>query len=385
MTSDRLMTSTRTTLAHHLRRGSVSTARSARRLTACLALPMTVVLLAACGNGSPDSASGSGGDSADAAIEGISQELIEAAQEEGGVVLYAGGHTRPGLEVLQERMQELFGIQVTFTREDSGATANAISAELASGTVNADAVSLTDPGTMQAWAEEGVIADADVPNLDDVSEGLDDPDNPQVPYSLVPLGIMYNSANTDAEDLPTTWEELASEDFGAIISADPGASGTALAYYTMIAGLHGDEWLEQLAERQISVTDSSLALAQLVLTGEADIGIPAIESAVISAAEEGEPLEIAFMEDGVPSFASELAMLADAPHPNAAKLLVQYHLSEDFQTALAEKGGRSVLAGGPQPPNGADLSDATLLTADLAEIESRGSEVVARFAELFNR
>jgi iron(III) transport system substrate-binding protein len=365
----------------------VSNHRPVRRLFACLAVPMTVVLVSACGNGSTSSDSGSGseGGGSDAAIEGISEELIEAAQEEGGVVLYAGGHTRPGLELLQQRMQELFGIQVTFTREDSGAIANSISAELASGTVNADAVSLTDPGTMQAWADEGVIADADVPNLDDVTEGLDDAGNPQVPYSLVPLGIMYNSANTDADDLPKTWEELASQDAGAIITADPGASGTALAYYTMITGLHGEEWLEELSQRQVSVTDSSLALAQLVLTGEADIGIPAIESAVISAAEEGEPLEIAYMEDGVPTFASELAMLADAPHPNAAKLLVQYHLSEDFQAALAEQGGRSVLAGGPQPPTGADLSDATLLTADLEEIEGRGSEVVARFAELFNR
>ncbi|MGY5882679.1 ABC transporter substrate-binding protein [Modestobacter lacusdianchii] len=365
----------------------MSTHGPARRLSSCLTIPLAVVLVAACGNGSDSSASGagSGGSGGAAAVEGIDPALVEAAQEEGGVVLYAGGHTRPGLELLQQRMQDVFGIQVTFTREDSGAIANSISAELASGSVNADVVSLTDPGTMQDWADEGVIADAGVANLDDVREGLDDPGNPQVPYSLAPLGIMYNSANTDPADLPTTWEELATGDFGAVISADPGASGTALAYYTMVTGLYGEEWLEQLAGRQVAVTDSSLALAQLVLTGEADIGIPAIESAVISAADEGEPLEIAFMEDGVPSFASELAMLTDAPHPNAAKLLVQYHLSEDFQAALAEQGGRSVLEDGPQPPDAADLSEVTLLTADLSEIESRGGDVVARFAELFNR
>ena len=363
----------------------MSTRHSSRRLISGLSVSLAVVLLAACGNGTSASETDSGEGSGGAAIEGISEELIAAAQEEGGVVLYAGGHTRPGLELLQEEMQELWGIQVTFTREDSGAIANSVSAELASGSLNADAVSLTDPETMQQWADDGVIADAEVPNLDDVTEGLDDPDNPQVPYSLVPLGIMYNSAETDPADLPTTWEELASGDYGAVVSADPGASGTALAYYTMITELYGEEWIDQLATRQVSVTDSSLALAQLVLTGEADIGIPAIESAVISAAEEGEPLEIAYMEDGVPTFASEVAMLTDAPHPNAAKLLVQYHLSEEFQTALAEQGGRSVLVDGPQPPTGADLSDATLLTAGLAKISERGQGVVDRFATAFNR
>ncbi|MGY1718909.1 ABC transporter substrate-binding protein [Blastococcus sp. SYSU DS0552] len=355
-----------------------------RRLTTCLAVPAAVLLVAACGNGS-EGTSGSGGDSAAAEIEGISQELITAAQEEGGVVLYGGGHTRPGVELLQERMQELFGIQLTFTREDSGAVANSVEAELASGSLNADVVSLTDPETMMQWAEDGVIADAEVPNADELIDGLDNPDDPQVPYSLVPLGLMYNSANTDPADLPTTWEELANGDYGTIVSADPGASGTALSYYTTLSGELGEGWLEQLAQRDVIVTDSSLALAQLVLTGEADLGIPAIESAVISTAAEGEPLAIAFMEDGVPTFTSELAMLAEAPHPNAAKLLVQYHLSEDFQTALTELGGRSVLQDGPQPAEGADLSDATLLPADLEEIASRGDEVVARFASLFGR
>jgi iron(III) transport system substrate-binding protein len=363
----------------------VSTRPSSRRVSSLLALPLSVVLVAACGNGSEPAAEGDGEAAGAAEIEGISEELITAAQEEGEVVIYAGGHTRPGVELLQERMQELFGIDVTFTREDSGAIANSISAELASGQLNADVVSLTDPGTMAEWAEDGVITDADVPNLDALIEGLDDPDNPQVPYSLVPLGIMYNSANTDAADLPSTWEEFANSAEGTIVSADPGASGTALAFYTTLTGLYGNEWFEQLAERDVIVTDSSLALAQLVLTGEADIGVPAIESAVISAAQEGEPLAIQFMEDGVPTFTSELAMLADAPHPNAAELLVQYHLSEDFQSALAELGGRSVLEGGPQPAEGADLSEATLLPADMEEIGTRGDQVAARFAELFNR
>lgn len=365
--------------------GTVFASRSPRRrLTLCLAVPSAVLLVAACGNGS-EGASGSGGDSTAAEIEGISQELITAAQEEGGVVLYGGGHTRPSVELLQEKMQELFGIQLTFTREDSGAVANSVEAELASGSLNADVVSLTDPETMMQWAEDGVIADAEVPNADELIDGLDNPDDPQVPYSLVPLGLMYNSANTDPADLPTTWEELANGDYGTIVSADPGASGTALSYYTNLSGELGEDWMAQLAERDVIVTDSSLALAQLVLTGEADIGIPAIESAVLSTAAEGEPLAIAFMEDGVPTFTSELAMLAEAPHPNAAKLLVQYHLSEDFQTALTELGGRSVLQDGPQPAEGADLSDATLLPADLEEIASRGDEVVARFASLFGR
>lgn len=354
-----------------------------RLMAGIFLLPLATVLLTGCGTGAPTSSGGGGGGGAD--IPGISAELIADAQAEGGVVLYAGGHTRPSLDLLAERMQELFGVQVTFTREDSGAIANSVSAELASGSLNADVVSLTDAATMQDWADQGVITDADVPNLDDVTEGLDDAASPQVPYSLVPLGIMYNSAQTDPDELPSTWEELATGDFGTIVTSDPGASGTALSYYTMLDELYGPEWLENLAQRQPIVTDSSLALAQLVLTGEADLGIPAIESAVLSAAEEGEPLDIAYMEDGVPVFATEVAALTDAPHPSAARLLMQYHLSEDFQAALVDQGGRSVLTEAAQPPNAADLSEATLLSTTLQDVQTRGPDVVAAFAELFGR
>lgn len=362
----------------------MSARRAYRRPAALLALPLTAVVVAACGNGTSTDG-GSAGEGGEVEISGISQELIEAAQAEGQVTLYAGGHQQETVERIQRNMRDLFGIEVTYNREEAGAIANALAAELASGTVNADVVSLTDTATMTAWAEDGVLAEAELPNADDIIDGLDDPSTPQVPYSTVPLGLMYNSANTDADSLPTTWEELAAEGEGTIVTGDPNSSGTAQAFYTMVDKLYGDEFIDQLAQREVIVTDSVLALAQLVLTGEADIGVPAIESAVIAAADQGEPLEITFMEDGVPTFNSDIAVLADAPHPNAAKLLVQYHLSPEFQEELTENGGRTVLQDGPQPADAADLSDATLLSVTLEEITGRGQEVSARFAQAFNR
>jgi iron(III) transport system substrate-binding protein len=351
------------------------------RTAALLTFPLAAAVLAGCGSGTGVGA----GTAVGGEIPGITEELISGAQAEGGVVLYGGGHTREALELLQERMQERFGLQVTFTREDSGNIANAISAELASGRLNADVVSLTDPATMQAWSDEGVIADAGVANLDAVVEGLDDPSNAQLPYSQIPLGIMYNSARTEASALPPTWAELATGDFGRMVTSDPSASGTALSFYAMLTKLYPDGWLDDLAAREPIVTDSSLALPQLVLTGETDIGIPAIESAVLSAAAGGEPLAIAYPTDGVPVFASEIAMLAKAPHPNAAALTVRYHLSDEFQRALAEQGARSVLEGVPPPPGSQDISNRKLLTTSVKEVAAVRDDLRGTFDQLFRR
>lgn len=356
-----------------------------------LATLLTVSLgAAACGGGetapgSGDTAAPTAGETGDPEGDATAGEgdLVSDAQEEGEVVLYAGGHTRPGAELLKERFEEKYGITVTFVRDDSGAVVQMVESELAGGNLNADVVSLTDAPSLFRWAEEGVTTSVDIPNQDQILDGLQSPGAPHVPYSLVPLGIMYNGATMDDTDLPGTWEELASSYSGKIVMANPSASGTALMFFSMMVDEMGDDWLAQLAERDVIVTDSSLALAQLVVTGEADLGIPAIESAVISAAEGGEPIEITFPDEGVPSFASSLAALAEAPHPAAAELLVQYHLSEEFQAALTELGARSVLEGGPQPTQGADLSDANILSPDYAALADEAEALRARFDELF--
>ncbi len=357
---------------------------TATRRLAVAGVSGLALLLTACGGG--ESVTGAPGapaveDAAGGGDCGFSEELVTSAQEEGAVTIYAGGHTREGLESVTEAFQAGYGIEVTGVREDSGAVTRMVQAELAAGNLNADVVGLASTPAMAALEKAGVLADAELPNGDDLIEGIDDPATPQVPYAVTPLGLMYNEATL--EQAPETWQELAEYD-GTIVLADPGASGTALQFFSMLTEELGDEWLVTLAENgNRIVTDSSLALAQLVLTGEADIGIPAIESAVVSAAAGGEPLALTLPQEALPTFSSELAVMAEAPHPNAAKLLVQYHLCRDFQEVIAGLGGRSGLEDGPPAEGVGDISDATLLSMDAAELAAGQDALIARFNELF--
>lgn len=362
-----------------------------KRTFTILATATTMVLVTACGGGGGDgdttpAASGDSGSTtpSEPAGSGVSAEdfdadLVEAAQEEGDVVIYAGGHTRPGLELIEAEFEEAFGIPVTSVREDSGGVVQSIEAELESGSLNADVVSLTDAPTMFRWADEGTTTEVDLPNAGDLLDGFYDDTTPQAPYSVVAMGIMYNDSTSEA---PTSWADFATGEEGAIVASDPSASGTALMFFHLMEQIIGEDWMDDLADREVAVTESSLSLSQLVVTGEADFGLPAIESAVISAAQEGEPLVTAFPEEGVPAFASELAALADATNPAAAELLVQFHLNADVQQALTEIGARSILDDAPQPDGGADLSGIELVTPDYAALEDDAEEIRDRFDEL---
>ncbi|MGW4338048.1 ABC transporter substrate-binding protein [Rhodococcus koreensis] len=312
-------------------------------------------------------------------IPGISDELIEAARQEGGVVLAAGGHTRDQLDLLESNFESRYGVSLTFNRADSGSTVNAVNSELASGKLNADVVSLADAKAMQTWANNGVLTPVTIPNQDQITDGLDTADSPQVPFAVVPLGIMYNSANTDESEVPSTWGDFAGSDQIAV-TADPRASGSALAFYTVMSEDLGQDWAAQFGARRPIVTESTLGLNQLVLTGEADLGLPALESTVLTSANEGEPLSIAYPDGPVPATTLTVAALAGAPHPKAAELLLRYQLSDEFQKALGDNGTRGVLEGLPAPVGAPELDPDRIRTVLADELIVRGDTVRAEFA-----
>lgn len=327
------------------------------------------------GSGAGQTTAGGEGDETCGADPG----LVAAAQEEGEVVLFGGGHTREGGEAVAEMFEDAYGISVTVNRQPSGDVIQQVEASLEAGAVVADVVSLADVSTFIRWDEEGIITDAEVPNVDQLIDGIVDPSRASLPYAVSPLGIVYNSARTDPSEAPTSWAEFSDLGGKVLAHANPSTSGTALSFMYMAAKAAGDAYYDGFKGQDILITDSALALNQLVLTGEADYGAPAIEAEVARAKANGEPLEIIYPSEGVPVFSSELAALTEAPHPNAAKLLVQYHLCEEYQENVAELGGRPALVGVASPEGLPDMADWTIVTVDVNELGTRRDALVQQF------
>lgn len=339
-----------------------------------------LVLGSACGSddgGTDDAVSAAAG----------SDDLVAAAKEEGGVTIYTGGHTRPAVELLAEEFEEAYGIPVTFTRQSSGDTVQMVEAEIASGSVNADVVGLNDESTFQRWAEEGVTTEVEIPNRDEVLDVLDSDGAPHVSFTFVPMGVAYNTQEVDPADLATSWAELPDTLADKRLAmADPGASGAALFFAAGVQELAGDDFFSRIGSQQdVLVTDSALAMTQLLATGEATVAIPSVESEVVAAIEAGEPIDMITMDEGLPTVKSQVAALAEAPHPNAAALLVQFQLSDQYQEALAGIGGRSVLDGGPVPTGREALGSDQLLVPDATETLDRREAIGESFSSAIGR
>lgn len=309
------------------------------------------------------------------------EALVERAKEEGEVSLGAGGHTKPQADLLAKEFEKKYGIKVTYVRENSGQIAQKVEAQ-GEGNRPFDVVSLNDGGTMQQWADDGLLAEAPVDNADDILEPLR-ADADYIPFTWYALGFAYNSSRTKEAEVPASWKELATAK-GKKAVADPSASGAALTFATGMKEID-NTFMATVGKDESLVTDSALALSQLLTTGEAKWGIPGIESDIMTAKAAGEPLAMAYPKGQIGSMPSFTAPLDGVANPASARLLVQFMLSEEFQSKQVGIGSRSVLADQKVPEGGQEIDTADMLVLTPKDLEDSKDDVTSDFDEAFGR
>lgn len=309
------------------------------------------------------------------------EDLVAMAQEEGSVVLGAGGHTRPHADLLAAEFQKKYGIPVEVIRESSGEIAQKVQAQMSSRSLDFDVVSLNDSSTFAVWTDEGVLA-APAPDADTapIMEALNASDGGDyLPFTWYALGFAYNEARIDAAQIPQTWDELAGRNSTFAI-ADPGTSGAGLIFVDTMEIIEPG-YFGRFADKNTLVSSSALALSQLLATGEADFGLPGIESDVLTARAGGEPLAMAYPEGRIGALPAYTAALAQAKHPAAARLLMEFQLSEEFQQLQVEAGYRSSLAGLPAPEGTQDLEPDRLVVADEEDLLTDRESLISSFRQ----
>ncbi len=90
---------------------------------------------------------------------------------------------------------------------------------------------------------------------------------------------------------------------------------------------------------------SAVDPAQRTAQGERQVAAEGSENAAFRTRRAGGPITPIYPTEGSPVVPVGGAIMAAAPHPNAAQLLVHFILSPEGQKILADYGGRSFLPG----------------------------------------
>jgi iron(III) transport system substrate-binding protein len=164
------------------------------------------------------------------------------------------------------------------------------------------------------------------------------------PFTTMPYVIMYNKKLVPDAEAPRAWKDvLAPKWKGKVAYADAtksGSSYTLLVTWLTIFGKNDTGWkfVEDVL-RQSKVLPKSSMTYQMVANGELPIGLT-FEQAAFDYLKSGAPVGIVYPSEGTAVTLDGTAVVKGAPHPNAARLFLDFTVTREGQTLIVEKFGR---------------------------------------------
>jgi iron(III) transport system substrate-binding protein len=275
--------------------------------------------------------------------------LIEKAKAEKKAAFYAN---ITAVEPILEAFSKTYGVAAEYTRVSTNKFVATVLTEHQAGKLMADVLQAPLP-ILEILKEKGVLAAYRPPAMVGYPAWAARDDRIQQ-FGIEYVGYIFNKDLVKPGDVPTQYEDLADPKWrGKIVMADPSTHATTISW---LIGLKEkvfaseEAWLKflkGLAANQPMFVNSFGPTPAPVESGEKLIAISMPKYIITKAPA---PLDWARVRQPLLGSPRAMALAAAAPHPNAAKLFIDYWLSKDAMKIMAEKVGEYVLAPGVFPP-----------------------------------
>ena len=310
--------------------------------------------------------------------------LVAKAKQEGSVALYSVSPT-PVLQAIADRFTQAYGVKVDIFRAGGAQIEQKLYLEMRSGRVTADVVELGDATAINQIAEKGGIAPYKPANAAGLPTALLDPRGNWVTIAQHVYPIVYNRQKVAEADAPRTYKDLADPKWkDKLVLASPNYGSTQTTLVKGLVELNGWDFVERLKANNAMVARGFPDLENAISTGERLAGID-ISIRLVEALKQGAPLGVVFPADGTVAVQDVLAVMAAAPHPNAARLLEEFFLSDELQRFLQTAGMFPVKPGAGSPGQLPALASLKLHYVNLVELEAQRRDMIARWTDLVER
>jgi len=261
--------------------------------------------------------------------------LVAAAKKEGEVVWYTTQILDPLVLRLQEAFRKAYGVEIKPVRANSTEIALRIRNEGLAGKMQADVYDGTI--TAEALKKEDLALKWLPDNARDLAADYVDPEGYWVATNYYINTAAFNTDLIKPGTEPKHWSELLDPRFkgqmvwgnAASVSAAAGFIGTALKEMGEEKGM---DYLRKLSGQKIaSVGASARVVIDQVIAGEYAISMQIFPEHAAGGAEKGAPIRWIPMRPTMSANVSTTGVTKGAPHPNAAKLLLEYLISEEGQ------------------------------------------------------
>ncbi len=262
------------------------------------------------------------------------------AKQEGEVRWYTTNIIDTGVIPIVTAFEKRYpGVKVIYSRGDSPQTVVKILNEAKAGRIEADVVGGT--GTSAPLQKAGLLTPYKVMNWDAIPTERKDPNGYWTSNILYFHTPAVNTDLVKPADIPTKLEDLLSPKWKGKLSWSTSSLGGPAFIGSVLVGLgeeKGMEFLRKLAKQDvISLGVSARAAVERVSAGEYAVALGILNFHAQIDTEKGAPVRWLPIEPILGTFSVE-AVLKDAPRPNAARLFVDFLMSEEAARVLANAG-----------------------------------------------
>ena len=268
-------------------------------------------------------------------------DMLAAARAEGQITWYISHYAADLAQQVANAFTAETGVRVNVIRTTAAVAYERLQQEYRVKAANCDMFSTTDVGHYVRLKQAGRLARVDPPNAASILPEFRsfDPDGTYIPTNYGLIGITYNSAKVPPGEVPRTWPGLIDSKWkGRIALGHPGFSAYAATWALQMQLLYGWEYLEKLAANDPLVGRSINDTVTMLNSGERMIAAGPIQTTLTSVYR-GNPLQVTYPEDGSVMIVSPSAVPVNAPHPQAARLFLDFLLGPEHSRLVAESGG----------------------------------------------
>jgi iron(III) transport system substrate-binding protein len=305
--------------------------------------------------------------------------LIAAAKADGAIAYWDAVVTPETNDELADRFRRFYGLPVGFAvKYTLSATLNLVTRveqEVGSGNVTIDVASLASPPWINSLVTAGHIMHYDSPEhvhyARAIAAGMGKAGYfvPNGAYSFVPA---WNPETLDFKG--TSWRDvLGAVPPGRISTNDAPNSATGLLSYMGLRQNLGIDFFRELAKMQPRFIVRSEQITEALVTGQDLMAFGGSPGRLMQSNEKGASLKFLLPKEGIVLLGAGTFILAKAPHPNAAKLWIDFTLSEAGQTILSRREALISVRSGfksPLPEYAPAIDELTVMPVDWSKIDA---------------
>ncbi len=271
------------------------------------------------------------------------EALIAAAKKEGEVVWYTTQIVNQVVEPMKKAFEARYGVKVNYLRGNGSDTAIRVLNEVKAGRPVCDVFDGPSTSAIIQAERDDIVLQWVPDEAKTFPKGAVDPNHYWVATYMIVVAPAYNTDQVKPGEEPKNFEDLLAPKWkGKMAWSASNSSPSGTSFVGLMLDHYGEQkgmdYLRKLATQNIAnLAVASRQVLDLTISSEYPIGLQISSHSILETRRQGAPVQWIPMSPAAVN-SSNMSISMKAPHPNAAKLLMEFLVSAEGQTLYREGG-----------------------------------------------